>query len=117
MSFEIILYEKKNGDSPIDNFIRKMPDQSRAKLHMIIDLLKEKGPDVRMPYSRYLNDGIFEIRLLTGRDSFRVLYFFMAEKKIIFTNGFKKKTEKTPLKEIKIAIAYREDYLRRNYGK
>ena len=42
-----------------------------------------------------------------------VLYFFMEGRRIVFTNGFQKKTQKTPRKEIETAIRYRADYLKR----
>ena len=46
-------------------------------------------------------------------DITRVLYFFYVDRHIILTNGFIKKTKKTPLKEIERAKLYRSDYLRR----
>ena len=46
-------------------------------------------------------------------DITRVLYFFYVDRHIILTNGFIKKTKKTPLKEIERAKQYRSDYLRR----
>ncbi|WP_331655894.1 type II toxin-antitoxin system RelE/ParE family toxin [Enterocloster sp.] len=43
----------------------------------------------------------------------RVLYFFYYDKKIIFTNGFVKKTQRTPAREIRLAKRRRKDYLER----
>ena len=54
------------------------------------------GNKLRMPYSRELSDGIFELRTQVGNDISRILYFFIVGKNIILTNGFRKKTEKTP---------------------
>lgn len=51
-----------------------------------------------------------------GNESSRILYFFMEGQKIIFTNGFMKRTQKAPRKEIETAIRYRADYLRRSNG-
>lgn len=66
-----------------------------------------------MPYSEELQDGIFELRAKVGSDISRVLYFFMVGRKIILTNGFIKKTQKTPKSEIEKAKRYRDDYLSR----
>ncbi|MGN0840584.1 MAG: type II toxin-antitoxin system RelE/ParE family toxin [Candidatus Ornithospirochaeta sp.] len=55
----------------------------------------------------------FEVRVIVGKDSSRVLYFFLEEKRIVFTNGFKKKTQKAPKREIETAIRYRADYIKR----
>lgn len=48
-----------------------------------------------------------------GSDISRVLYFFVIGKKVILTNGFIKKTQKTPKNEIERAKEYRADYLER----
>ena len=68
----------------------------RAKVLGIMVILQEKGNLLREPYSKNLGDGIFEIRGKVGTDISRVLYFFYFKEKIIFTNGFIKKTNKTP---------------------
>ncbi|MCD7790709.1 MAG: type II toxin-antitoxin system RelE/ParE family toxin [Bacteroides thetaiotaomicron] len=70
-----------------------------------------------MPYSKSLGDGIFELRCQTGNDISRVLYFFYYGGKIVLTNGFIKKTQKTPSSEIKLAKARRKDFLEREGSK
>lgn len=60
-----------------------------------------------------IEDGIFEIRCKVGNNISRVLYFFYFEGKIILTNGFVKKTQKTPTEEIKLAKKYRADFKER----
>ena len=54
----------------------------------------------------------FELRGQQGGNISRVLYFFFAGQKVILTNGFVKKTQKTPSGEIEKARQYRADYLR-----
>ena len=81
---------------------------------MEIKLLEEKGNELREPYSKPLEDGIFELRAKVGTDISRVLYFFYYQGRIILTNGFVKKTQKTPSSEIEKAKRYREDFLERN---
>ena len=76
-------------------------------------MLEEKGNQLREPYSKHLDDGIFEIRGKVGTDITRVLYFFYYGKKIILTNGFIKKTQETPKQEIRLAKLCRKDYLER----
>lgn len=111
--YSLEFYETSSGNSQVRDFLSKMSGKGKAKFFQIANLLKEAGPEVRMPYSRYLDDGIFEVRVIVGNDSSRVLYFFMEGQKIIFTNGFVKKTQKTPRKEIETAIRYRADYLKK----
>ncbi len=68
---------------------------------------------MREPYSKHLEDGIFELRGKVGSDISRVLYFFYHNGVIILTSGFIKKTRKTPKEEIQKAKRYRKDYLER----
>ena len=73
-------------------------------------LLAENGTQLREPYSKPLDDGIFELRAKVGSDISRVLYFFMIGKKVILTNGFVKKTQKTPEKEINKKKKKKKEY-------
>lgn len=79
----------------------------------MISLLQENGNELREPYSKHLSEGIFELRTKLGSDITRVLYFFYYEQRIILTNGFIKKTNRTPANEIIRAKEYRADYLMR----
>ena len=111
--FEVEFYTKVNGEKPAKDFILSLDVKMRAKVLGIINVLEEKGNQLREPYSKHLDDGIFEIRGKVGTDITRVLYFFYYGKKIIITNGFIKKAQETPRKEIKLAKSYRKDYLER----
>ena len=112
--FEIIFYEKPDGTEPAKDFLLSVDTKMRARLVKIIELLSVNGTSLRKPYSEYLTDGIFEIRAKVGSDISRVLYFFIVGKKIILTNGFIKKTQKTPKNEIESAKKYRKDFLERS---
>ena len=59
-----------------------------AKTLRTIDLLEMNGPLLREPYSKPLENGIFELRAKQGSDITRVLYFFIVGKKAVLTNGF-----------------------------
>ena len=85
----------------------------RAKLVGLLQILQEKGNLLREPYSKHLDNGIFEIRGKVGTNITRVLYFFYYDNKIILKNGFVKKTNKTPVNEIKLAKMRRKVYLDR----
>ena len=111
--FEVEYFEKEDGTYPAEEFILSQDVKMRAKLFRLLELLEEKGNTLREPYSKSLDDGIFEIRTKFGSDITRVLYFFVVGKKVILTNGFIKKTQKTPASEITLAKQYRADYLAR----
>ena len=80
---------------------------------IIVFELEEKGTELREPYSASLEDGIFELRCKLGSNITRALYFFYVGKRIVVTNGFVKKTQKTPPKEIKLAKDRRKDWIER----
>lgn len=111
--FEIEFFEKDDGTEPAKDFLMGLDAKMRAKMLRTIDLLATNGTDLRMPYSESLEDGIFELRAKVGSNISRVLYFFFVGKKVILTNGFIKKTQRTPAREIALAKAYRAAYLAR----
>ena len=113
-AFEVDYFEKSDGTYPAEEFILAQDVKMQAKLFRLISLLEDFGNDLRKPYSELLGEGIFEIRAKQGSDITRVLYFFMAGKKIILTNGFVKKTQKTPPGEIAIAKKYRAEHMERS---
>lgn len=108
--FEVEFFEKPDGTFPAEEFISSQDTKMKAKLYRLIELLEERGYELREPYSKMLEDGIFELRAKQGSDISRVLYFFVIGGKIILTNGFVKKTQKTPVREIELAKKYRALY-------
>ena len=106
-------YEVSDEDKPVEYFLDSLEPKMRAKLVGILQILQEKGNELREPYTKHLADGIFEVRAKVGSNITRTLFFFMVGKKIVLTNGFVKKSQKTPLREIEIAKERRADYLER----
>ncbi len=56
--FEVIFYEKENGDCPVEEFITSLDVKMRAKMVGLFELLEEKGNQLREPYSKPIDDGI-----------------------------------------------------------
>lgn len=107
-------YELSDGRKPAAEFMQSLSPKKEAKILRMIELLEEYGGELREPYSKHLDGGIFELRAQTGNDITRVLYFFYIGNKAILTHGFEKKSQKTPPGEIDRAKRYRDDYLRRH---
>lgn len=112
--FTIEFFEDEKGNKPVEDFLLSLDYKMRAKLLSLLEILQEKGTFLREPYSKHLDDGIFEIRGKVGSDITRILYFFYHDGKIILTNGFYKKTQKTPSRELKLAKKRRNVYLKRS---
>lgn len=111
--FDVIAYTKRDGTVPVNQFLYTVPEKMRAKIFVELDLLADYGNELREPYTKHIEDGIFELRIKLGTNISRVMYFFYVEKRIILTNGFIKKTQRTPRSEINLAKKYRQDYLER----
>ena len=107
--YSVEFYAKSNGEEPVREFLLDLDHNMVREIGM----LETNGPTLREPDSKPLGDGIFELRAKLSSSITRVLYFFYVGKKIILTNGFVKKTQKTPTREIDIAKKYRDDYLSR----
>ena len=111
--FEVNFYETTNGKQPAKDFLMSLDKKMRTRMLRMILLLSKNGNKLREPYSKFISDGIYELRAKVGSDISRVLYFFMVGHHIILTNGFIKKTQKIPRIELKRAKKYRADYLSR----
>lgn len=116
MSYNIIYYEKKNGECPVRDFIKQFDVASEAPIVFArLALLEEYGPQLKRPYADFLRDKIYELRFKIFKKQIRLLYFFFHGNSIVLAHGFIKKTDKVPENEIERAIRYRLDYLVR-YG-
>lgn len=108
--FEIEFFTLADGSMPVKEFLDALEIKMRAKMIWTINLLKNNGTNLRLPYSEFLEDGIFELRAKQSSNISRVLYFFFNGRKIILTNGFIKKTQKTPKNQIELAKKYKADW-------
>ena len=116
-NFDVEFYDLADGTKPAQDFIEGLPPKMMAKVLRSVHMLRLNGSELREPYSKHLDDGIFEVRAKVGTDISRVLYFFMVGRKAVLTHGFIKKTQKTPPSEINLAKKYRAEYLNREDDK
>jgi phage-related protein len=93
------------------DFFDKQSKQVKAKIIWTFDLIEELQ---RIPetYLKHLEntDGLYEIRVQVGNDIFRIFCFFEKGQLVILANGFHKKSQKTPKKEIELALKIKEEY-------
>lgn len=111
--FDLEFYRLPNGNAPVEAFLDSLPVKHRAKALHSLAVLEEFGGSLREPHSKSVGDGLFELRIQFAGDISRIFYFFVVNHKIILTNGFVKKTMKTPKSEISLARKYKLDYERR----
>ena len=75
----------------------------RARYLALLIRMTEFGPDIGMPHTRAMGDGLFEVRAKAVEGIGRAFYCTMVGKRIVILHGFIKKTDKTPAKELRIA--------------
>jgi phage-related protein len=109
--YSCIFYESADGKSPVEEFIESLDDQAQDSFILKKQLLQDFGPQLRYPHTDHIEEGIFELRFKGTEGQIRVLFFFFYGKRIIFSHGFVKKTQKTPRKEIEIAKRRRQNFL------
>lgn len=102
------------GNIPVKCFLDSLSPKQRCKTLRSMALLKSNGTFLGMPHSKYIRDGIFELRTQFGGDINRILYFFYVDDRAVLTNGFVKKTQSIPTKELYLAMSRRDEYLRRH---
>lgn len=102
--WQINYYISSSGDNPVKNFLNEYPT-SKSKAFRIFQYIKEYGLTVAIPHIKKLTGSpLWEIRIL-GSDSVRILYITRKEKNILLLHAFAKKTNKTPSKEIAVALS------------
>lgn len=111
--FEVYYYQLPNGDKPVKQFIDSLDYNMRAKALGSIEILSKFGNKLREPYSKSMGKGLYELRIRFAGDIARIFYFFIVNNRIILTNGFTKKTQKTPQNNLSLARKYKADYEKR----
>jgi phage-related protein len=107
-------FAKYGEKVPFEDFLESMDEEARADIFAAIDKLLEirnLNSPIPMKLSRYLKKGLFELRVKHYNKISRSLYFFVKNKKIVFTHGFIKKSEKTPKNEIEKGLKIMNYYL------
>jgi phage-related protein len=61
-------------------------------------------------------DGLYEIRIKTGSDIYRIFCCFDSGRLVILFNGFQKKSDKTPKKEIELGLKLKAEYFKQKKG-
>lgn len=116
--YEIEFYETEDGKCPIWDFLEalrlKAPTNKDARIQhkqasLYIELLQQNGTHMNAEITKHLDDGIWELQ--PGNN--RVFYFFYQNDTYVLLHQFRKKSQKTPKREIEKAKIERNDYLRR----
>lgn len=93
------------------DFFSKQNKKAKATIIWTFDLLEdlERIPETYLKHIEN-TDGLYEIRVQSGNDIYRIFCFFDHGKLVILLNGFQKKSQKTPKSEIEMALKIKAEY-------
>lgn len=89
--------------SALESEILHLPAGFVARFLRYAERMEVYGPDLGMPHTRAMGQGLFELRLKAGEGIARVFYCTLIGRRIVMLHQFIKKSGKTPLKELEIA--------------
>lgn len=102
MAWKVNFFQTSRGDYPVKDFIEEQDRSINAKLISAIELLESDGPYLKPPYIKKLQNKLYELRV-SGKVAIRIFYT-SKDGEYYLLHAFKKKTQKTPRKELKIAL-------------
>jgi phage-related protein len=94
-----------------EDFFVKQRKSVKDKILWTLELIEDiqKIPETYLKHIKNI-DGFYEIRVQQGNDIFRIFCFFAQRKLVILMNGFQKKSQKTPKREIEKALKIKKEY-------
>ena len=87
----------------LEKEILELPAGFLARFLRYAERMEIYGPDLGMPHTRAMSDGLFELRLKAGEGIARVFYGTLLGRRIVMLHQFAKKSDKTPRKELETA--------------
>lgn len=87
----------------VEKFVLGLPDGLLARYLRLTDMILEFGPNLGMPHTRAMGDGLFELRVKGKEGIARVFFCAVVKQRVVMLHGFIKKSEKTPPRELKTA--------------
>lgn len=114
----IIFYETQSAKCPVEEFLDSLSAKQAQKTAWVLRLIEEM-PTIPAKYLKKLvnTDDIWEVRVDSGSDTFRLFGFFDGTELIVLNHAIQKKTQKTPLQAIRTAEDRKNDYFARRVGK
>lgn len=111
---QISFYTTASGWCPVQEHLDELPDKTVQKVAWVLRVVRDFDRVPANYFKKLVNtEDLWEVRVDVGRNTFRLLGFFDGRELIVLTNSFQKKTQETPLPEIRLAEERKADYLRR----
>jgi len=111
---KVIFYKNERGDSPVEEFLESLTDKQAKKVAWVLRIIRDLDLIPKEYFKKLVSTDIWEVRVQVGSNAIRILGFFDGNNFIVLTNGFHKKTQKTPKKEIETAEKRMKEYINRS---
>ena len=115
---KINFYTTESGKKPVQEFLDQLNEKQVSKVLWVLKFIRDHEKVPGQYFKKLVNtDELWEVRAVKGNNIFRFLCYFDGDNIIVVTNGFQKKTQKTPKQEIALAEKRKKEYLaRKNDG-
>ena len=92
-----------------DDFMDTLSVVEKKKVHYILDLLATEDR-ISTKFVKHIREELYELRAMYNSNIYRIFFIFDEGKIVVLFNGFQKKTQETPEKEIKKALRIKSEY-------
>lgn len=111
--WKVELYADARGEKPVEEFFDSLDKKARLKIVRAFELLGAFGLAGGYPHVKKLTGtDLWEYRIL-GSDNIRIFYVSRVNKIFLILHGIKKKKQKTPHSEIRVARGRLQEYILR----
>ncbi len=94
--------------------ILELPDTLAARYIVLTRRMIALGPNIGEPHTKAFGDGLFELRLKGAEGIARVFFCTFVGKRIVMLHSFIKKSERTPTRELDVAVTRMKELKREN---
>ena len=95
--------------SYFEDFLETLPQKVVEKIDYIFLLLRTEER-ITQKFVKHISSGLYEVRILVEGNIYRIFFCFDEGRLVVLFNGFHKKTQKTPIKEVNTALKIMKEY-------
>ena len=111
---KVTFYTTADGKCSVTEFIDSQPAKAAQKIAWVLKAVQEIEKVTKKYFKKLSDTDFYEGRIELSGNIYRLLGFFHNGNIVILTNGFQKKTQKTPKSEIEVCEARMKDFLKRS---
>lgn len=114
--WSIVFYVEDSGRSTVEELVARLDNRTQLRIRAAIEQLRLRNVQAQEPLVRHLTGKLWELRVASQTNIFRLLYFFHTGRKIVFLHGFQKKTQRIPRVEMETAERRLDHFIEREGG-